>query len=122
MERHRQLLALDARTAFLYYNFRMGTLAGYDYGAGRQASAGELQAAIWYIQGNQAGGANNTFVALAEAAILGNQWSGIGNVRVLNVYDGNGALAQDQLTIVPAPGAAALAGVGFLAASRRRRA
>lgn len=113
---------LDERTAYLYSNFRSGTLAGYDYTpAGRQASAGALQAAIWYIQGGQSGGSNNGFVALAESAISSGSWSGIGDVRILNVYDGNGGLGQDQLTIVPVPGAGALLGIGGLMASRRRR-
>lgn len=113
---------LDPRTAFLYSNFRHMTLTGYDYTlAGRQASAGQLQAAIWFIQGGQSGGANNAFVALADAAILSGAWSGIGDVRVLNVYGLNGALGQDQLTIVPTPGAGALLGLATLAIARRRR-
>jgi hypothetical protein len=43
---------LDERTAFLYYNYAMGTLDGisaYEYG--KDASANDLQQAIWYIEG-----------------------------------------------------------------------
>lgn len=113
---------LDPRVAYLYNGFRNGTLTGYDYSAGgRQASAGALQQAIWFIQGNQSGGANNGFVALANAAVGSGAWSGLGDVRVLNVYDSAGVLRQDQLTIIPSPGAAALLGVGALMAGRRRR-
>jgi hypothetical protein len=115
-------LALDPRVAFLYFNFRLGTLAGYDYSvAGRQASAGSLQQAIWFIQGNQPGGANNAFVTLADTAVGSGGWIGLGDVRVLNVVGANGALNQDQLTIIPAPGAAAVLGLGVLLAGRRRR-
>lgn len=118
---------LQPETAYLYWNFRMGTLAGYDYAdttmAGRAGSAADLQAAIWYLQGNQAGGAANGFVALAYGATApGGGWSGIGDVRILNVYDGNNGLSQDQLTIVPTASSAALMGMGMLAAARRRRA
>lgn len=114
--------ALQPETAFLYWNFRNGTLAGYDYGAGRQASAAQLQQAIWFLQGNQSGGVNNLFAQNAAFAVANNLWSGIGDVRVLNVYGSNGALGQDQLTIIPTPGAVALMGVGMLASVRRRRA
>lgn len=56
-------------TAYLYSQFAAGTLAGYDYSlAGRQASAGQLQNAIWYLEGErsltQIGGSND-FVTLA---------------------------------------------------------
>jgi hypothetical protein len=111
---------LDERTAYLYYNFRYGTLAGYDYTpSGRQASAAALQQAIWFIEGE--GGTNNAFVALAEAAIANSLWSGIGDVRVLNLSNGEFPNAQDQLTIIPTPGAIALGSLGLIAAGRRRR-
>jgi hypothetical protein len=110
---------IDDRTAFLYTNFRLGTLVGYDYGAGRTASAGDLQNAIWFIEGE--GGANNAFVALADAAVLSAAWTGLGNVRVINLYDDAGGLHQDQLTLIPTPGAFALMGVAGLIVARRRR-
>lgn len=110
---------IDDRTAFLYTNFRYGTLAGFDYGAGRQASAADLQNAIWFIEGE--GGANNAFVALADAAVSSFAWAGLGDVRVINVMDEAGNLKQDQLTLVPAPGALGLVGLTGLLVSRRRR-
>ncbi len=110
---------LDDRSAYLYTLFRTGTLPGYDYGAGRTASAAALQDAFWFIEGE--GGANNAFVALADAAVLSGSWSGIGDVRVLNLYTAAGELAQDQLTMIPAPGSALLVMSGLAAATRRRR-
>lgn len=113
---------LDPRAAYLYFNFRTLSLTGFDYSpAGRQGSSGALQAALWFIQGNQSGGANNAFVALAQAAISSGAWSGLGDVRVLNVYDANSGLRQDQLTIIPTPGVTALVGVGAALITRRRR-
>lgn len=110
---------IDARTAYLYTNFRMGTLAGFDYGAGRQASAGELQAAIWYIEGE--GGSPNAFVTLANAAVSSSAWTGTGDVLAINMFDQAGGNHQDQLTLVPTPGAVALVGLGALSIGRRRR-
>jgi len=125
--------ALDPRTAYLYTQFRLGTLAGYNYNGTntqRKASADALQRAIWFIEEpGAAQGLNNSFVALANAA----NWTDIGNVRVLNLNvrnsDGSdGANAQDQLSllIVPTPTAAgagmlALAGLMGGAHIRRRR-
>jgi len=43
---------LDPRTAYLYWRFRAGTLAGYEYtpGDGRALSAQALQDGIWYLE------------------------------------------------------------------------
>ena len=113
---------LDERTAFLYTKFRNGTLSLYDYDGDRDGSAGALQKAIWFIEG-ESGGQHNAYVALANAAVaVGGEWygMGIGNVRVLNLTKSNGDRAQDQLTIIPAPGTALLAIGGLLVARRRR--
>jgi hypothetical protein len=118
---------LDPRTAFLYSKFRDGSLAamGYDYApAARPDSAGDLQEAIWFLQG-ESGGVSNAFVAAANIAVAsGGEWFGVGlgNVRVLNLFNPDGSNAQDQLTIVPGvPGATALGLIGLTLFARRRR-
>lgn len=114
---------LDARTAYLYTLFRTGALGAYHYGGSRQDTARDLQRAIWYIE-DENGGANNAFVALANAAVApGGAWHGrgIGDVRVMNLYNHDGSRAQDQLTLVPAPGVMALVGLVGMTAGRRRR-
>jgi hypothetical protein len=125
---------LDPRTAYLYTKFATGTLAGYTYvaGAGRIASARDLQKAIWYIE-QEAGGANNAFVALAlDATTAGgttDEWvgMGIGDVRILNTWTpghvGQSAYKlQDQLYLVPAPAAIVLGmmGLGLVGWLKRR--
>jgi len=137
---------LTPEAAYLYTQFRKGTLAGYDYtaGSGRESSARALQASLWYLQGesvdlvallNPTGSdwrpATATEIALAnqfvtEAASSG--WSSIGSVRVLNLcsYGSDGCCDnQDMLgLVVPAPGAIVLGslGLGLLGWLRKRSA
>jgi hypothetical protein len=96
-------------TAWLYSQFAAGTLSGYNYtyGGGRVASAGTLQEAIWYLEGE--GGANNGFVTMAAAAVYNAGYgsdvfanaNGAFNVLALNL--GNPGSVQDQLVVVPEP-------------------
>ena len=103
-------------TAWLYSQFAAGTLSGYDYayGGGRTASAGDLQQAFWYLQGEVAGlangGADGTAFYNAAVSALGGAIADAANgaygVVALNLWvpnaDGsNGAGAQDQLMVVP---------------------
>jgi len=88
-------------TAYLYSQFRLGTLAGYTYGSA--ASANALQAAIWWLQG-QNFGADNTFVTLAETAlglndstITGADTGVAGGVVYAINLTGPGGYAQPQL-------------------------
>lgn len=118
-------IPLAPEVAYLYFNFRMGTLPGYNYGpdqSARRSSANALQKALWYYMGGSAG-SNNAFAQAAyEATHSGSDgqiiWSGIGDVRILRLFNGpynvNGN-NQDQLTIIPAPSALILGiiGIGF---------
>ena len=128
-------------TAWLYSQFAKGTLSTYDYtyGSGRSGTAGSLQQAIWYLQGEN-GGVDNSLVTLALTAVGGaanlfHAANGAFGVEALNV--GDPGTAQDQLVIitdairarllaVPEPttmvaGAGAL-GLALLGIGRARRA
>lgn len=120
---------IDPMTAWLYTQFRSGTLVGYDYtpGSGREYSALALQKAIWFIEDESTWPLSGLAEAFYDAAKHANP-QGIGNVRVLNLYaqghlDDKCYLKQDQLVLIPAPGAILLGGIGVVLVGwlRRRR-
>jgi hypothetical protein len=107
---------LSEGAAYLFSQFAQGTLSGYDYNLGndptdaaaRQADAGELQSALWWLQGNQtfggypSGTIGNTYYGDAlthlganvdAPATLATDFG----VEIMNLTDGNGNPAQNQL-------------------------
>jgi hypothetical protein len=119
-------------TAYLYTEFRAGTLTGYDYtvGAGREASAQALQNVIWYLEDEidtwtwADGSLEDIFRDAAEQAIASGEWEGVGHVCVLNLYDrSTGEYKQDMLGLcaVPAPGAIVLGALGSCVVGFLRR-
>jgi hypothetical protein len=120
-------------TAWLYSQFRAGTLANY-FGVNRQANAGVLQTAIWMLEGevdynaaNPYLGQARTALGMTDAQLVGDS-GGAYNVVALNLFDGPPGssptdkqgtggvtyhLNQDQLAIVPEP-TTMVAGIGAL--------
>jgi hypothetical protein len=110
-------------TAWLYSQFRAGTLANYFTGT-RQANAGALQDAIWYLEGETTtlayNGADGTYYynlaklnagsgSLSDTQVMADSLGAYG-VIALNLFTGGndtpdnpGSRAQDQLAIVPEP-------------------
>jgi len=126
---------LDPRTAYLYTQFRDGTLAGYNYtvGSPRANSAKALQDAIWYLEDEMeiawaAGSLQDQFLLAAQAAVDSGEWTGLGNVRVLNSYQlghpGEEQYRNQDMLVtvtVPAPGAVALGVLGSCVVGFLRR-
>jgi hypothetical protein len=123
---------LDAETAYLYTQFATGVLSGYDYsdtGIGRDVSAGALQRLIWNIEG-EGGGLNvgDSWLGITliqdqvdlisswRTAYNNSGWTGIGNVRVLQMTTTSSCgtqLKQDQLYLTPTPAAVLLGILGL---------
>ncbi len=101
-------------TAFLYSQFAKGTLGGYDYGTlgGSSASAGSLQATIWWLEGEASDpGTSNIFrdAVLTQFGTVAGAMAdsnGAYGVGVLNLWvdHGHTKVAQDQLVLVPEGG------------------
>jgi hypothetical protein len=111
---------LDPRSAFLGTKFLSGDADFQDQEA--------LQKAIWYIE-EEPSGVNNSYVTAAINAVNNNEWSGLGNMRIANLYESysNGiysGFVQDQLLMispVPVPGAIVLGGLGTMIVGLIRR-
>lgn len=107
---------LDEGVAFLYYQFATGQLSGYNYtpGSGRSTTAGQLQAAIWYLMGGQLGNGytatsilNDQFYQLALSTLGSSAITAANNgtygVDILDLTDSNGNPAQNQLVLTGPP-------------------
>lgn len=95
---------LSVGTGWLYSQFALGTLSGYNYGAGRSVSADQLQNAIWMLEGEVGYNALNPFVQLVTAVEQFGSWNAAiadggdtFGVFALNLTDAVGGRHQDQL-------------------------
>jgi len=93
---------ISDETAYLYHNFYWGTLEGYDHS---DALANDLQNAIWLLENEitEYTVKSIDYVAMATNAVKDGKWSGLGDVRVINLAYPDGSPAQDQLTVAPVP-------------------
>ena len=106
---------LDAKTAFLYYQYRTG--ASLDLNA--------LQIAIWLIEqetddaGTGLADQEKAFLALAKTYVtiaadaIANGWSHSKEVGVMNLVSLDGTPMQSQLILIPEPATLLLLGLGL---------
>ncbi len=112
-------------TAYLYSTFAQGNLAGVGGFSYTKTSLGDLQQAIWFLEGE--GGTNNLIAQAAEThegATWNSDNNGAYGVQAINLYYQNGGNSQDQLYYhsVPDQGTTlALLGLAFLGLAGVRR-
>lgn len=121
---------LSLQTEWLYKQFMESAGAlGTTWNALSAVNQGTaMQQAIWLLEGEITSTSNttaNNLIGLANTAVTAG-WTDIGDrVRVLNINYASGALAQDQLYIMPVPEpesyALLLAGLGLMGLIVRRR-
>ncbi len=109
---------LSVGTTWLYSQFAQGTLGGYDYtlGAGRLASANDLQATLWYLEDETSVAPVNAFMT----AVYGNfadpkldASAGTDGVYALNVTLRDGTRRQDVLVYMAPDGGFTLVLLGI---------
>jgi hypothetical protein len=114
---------IESQTAWLYTQMRLNPNSiGYLH---NQTQANLLQNAIWFFEGEitltSAQAQANTYIVQANQAVSGG-FSGIGNVRVANLYTMSGQRAQDQLILqVAEPASLTMFASGLLAFGVFRR-
>lgn len=99
-------------TAYLYYNFAVGTLEGYDYQTGRTGSATLLQQAIWYLEGAIINPGQNLFLQQVSALYgvdMMDDANGAFGVWVLDLYRvgqaGNPGYYRNNVLVLDPPAA-----------------
>lgn len=124
---------ISVGTAWLYNAFAKGTLAGYDYSAGRQASADALQKTIWWLEDEQSDpGSTNIFrnsvlakygtLTAAKADNNGQYAVMAANMWEKGYLGVQGHQRQDVLVAAtPIPAAAWLLGSGLIGLALIRR-
>jgi hypothetical protein len=121
---------LNEETAFLYTEFRDGDVPDIlgDPGIDIVDVANAVQLAIWFLEESRATDDANALalVQAAQDAVNGGQWSGLGDVRVMNVWNPGHVgeedhAKQDVLVLIPAAPTLALAAIGLLGVTSRRR-
>jgi hypothetical protein len=127
---------ISANTAWLFTQFFTTNLSNMSIwgNASQSVKNTALQQAIWSLEGEPSGNISSlatSYKNLANATVSSGAWSGIGNVRVLNLYsqDSQGHYtvnAQDQLYMVasvpePETYVLMLAGLALVGGVARRR-
>ena len=127
---------ISASTAWLFTQFYTTHLSNTTMwgGANQTVKNTALQQAIWSLEGESFGSMSSlatTYKSMANTAVSSGTWSGIGSVRVLNLFskDSQGNYtrhAQDQLYMVsavpePETYAMMLAGLALVGGIARRR-
>jgi hypothetical protein len=104
-------------TAYLFYNFAKGTLAGYDYAGTTKTQ--DLQNAIWYLEEEIGDPGTNEFLT-AVYGLYGNlagaraDANGLFGVAALNLSRDGDPNAQDVLVVTPEPLTMILFGLGLI--------